>query len=426
MKIAMMVRGYIPAPRPKDIIYAPIDLAVSLSRGLAKRGHTVDFYGPLGTQIGDGVTVQTKNLRPLIHNQQEMTQLFHDVALTTHYIPQLWDNYLAAEMFQKAKAGDYDILHFHHSELALPLAKQYPKVPVVYTQHDPFFPWRREAYELYHGDNQHFVSISNNQRRDAPDMPYINTIYNGVDVQHFPFGDDPEDYLLVAGRIVPEKGVKEAVQLAKQTNHRLLIIGPVYPEHQDYFDQYIKPHLSDKILHLGYVEYDQMWRYYQKAKAFLTPVQWEEPFGLTTIEAMASGTPVISLRRGAAPELIVDGKTGFVVDSMAAMAQAINNIGQINRADCREHVKANFSLDTMIDGYEAAFKAVLRQHPRSVTQRGKGLLSKKIRAVGPKLKAVLPTKDSVERELDLDFQELVHEISQATKKSTEPDTTLEA
>lgn len=410
MKIAMMVRGYLPAPRPKDLIYAPIDLAIAISQGLVKRGHTVDFYGPLGTEI-EGVTVITNNLRPLVHDQPEMRELTSDVERLMHYIPENWDHYLATTMFEKAKAGEYDLLHFHHPEIALSLAKIYKDVPVVYTQHDPVYSWYREMYELFMTPNQHFISISNNQRRDAPDLPYISTAYNGVDVQHFPFGDDPEDYLLIAGRIVPQKGFKEAVQLAKQTGDRLLMIGPVYPDTQDYFDQYIKPHLSDKILHLGYIESDQMWRYYQKAKAFLTPVQWEEPFGLTTIEAMACGTPVISLRRGAAPELIVDGKTGFVVDSIAEMAQAVGKIGQINRADCRDHVKDKFSIEKMVDAYEASFEAALAKH-KSPTPF-KRSIAKQLKKVSlPKIKSVLPTKHR-KTSLEGDFKRIIQEITEA-------------
>lgn len=417
MKIAMMVRGYIPVPRPKDMIYAPIDLAVALSEGLSKRGHRVDFYGPLGSAIGNGVHIQTTNLRPLVHNNSEMDKLIHDIGQTTHYIPQLWDEHMALRMFKKGKEGEYDLLHFHHGEVAYPLAWLNQEVATLYTQHDPFYPHRREAYELYHSQNQHFVTISNNQRRDAPDMPYANTIYNGVNMQHFPFSDSPEDYLLMAGRIVPEKGYKEAVQLAKQTGHRLLIIGPVYPESKDYFEQYIKPHLSDQILYLGYVEYDQMWRYYQKAKAFLTPIQWEEPFGLTTIEAMACGTPVISLRRGAAPEIIVDGKTGFVVDSIAEMAAAVGKINQISRGDCRDHVIQHFSIEGMIDQYEATYEKVLREHKQfRMRRRARNLLAKKIREVAlPKLKAALPAKDHMQSEFS--FQDLVQEIAKSANKT---------
>jgi len=409
MKIAMMVRGYLAAPRPKDIIYAPIDLAIDICKGLAERGHTVDFYGPLGTEI-EGVNVVTKNLRPLVHDQPEIRELFSDTARMSHYIPEAWDHYLATTMFEKAKAGEYDLLHFHHPEIALSLAAIYKDIPVVYTQHDPVYPWYREMYELFNAPNQHFISISNNQRRDAPDLPYIRTAYNGVSTKSFPFNDTSEDYLLIAGRIVPEKGFKEAVQLAKQTGDRLLIIGPVYPDTQDYFDQYIKPYLDDKILYLGYIELDQMWRYYQKAKAFLTPVQWEEPFGLTTIEAMACGTPVISLRRGAAPELIIDGKTGFLVDSMAEMAEAIKKVGSIKRSDCRDHVKTMFSIEKMVDSYEAAFEGVLAKHIENANPFKRSALKLKQKVALPKLK--LP-KGARTGRLDADFKRIIQEITEA-------------
>lgn len=416
MNIAMMVRGYLPAPRPKDIIYAPVDLAIAISEGLEKRGHKVDFYGPLGTELKSGVV--TRNLRPLVHNQKEIGELFADTARMTHYVPELWDKYLVTEMFRRAKAGKYDLLHFHHPEVALAEATINTDVPVVYTQHDPVYAWYKELYELYHTPNQHFISISNNQRRDAPDLPYIRTAYNGVDVQHYPYSDSPEDYLLIAGRIVPEKGFKEAIQVAKKTNSRLLIIGPVYPETQDYFDQYIKPQLDDQILYLGYVESDQMWRYYQKAKAFLTPVQWEEPFGLTTIEAGACGTPTVSLRRGAAPELIVDGKTGYLCDSIAEMAAAVEKIDKIHRSDCRDHIKENFSIEKMVDAYELAFEDAIRKHKQhlSPTQRGKDLAKKIKNATLPKkIKAALPGKKT-SSVIGSEFREIISEIANGPAK----------
>ncbi|HET7302381.1 MAG TPA: glycosyltransferase family 4 protein [Candidatus Saccharimonadales bacterium] len=420
MKIAIMVRGYMPVPRPKDVIYAPIDLAIAMSEGLVRRGHTVDFYGPLGTKVPEGVTAVTHNLRPLVHDNTETTKLFHDLGLLTHYVPSLWDEYLAVEMFKRADRGEYDLLCFEHPEVSLSLSRQYPNVPVVNVLNDPIFPWYKEIFELYHSPNQHYVTISDNQRRDAPDLPYVRTVYNGVDLQHFPFCDNPEDYLLIAGRIVPEKGFKEAIQIARQTGDRLLIIGPVYPESQDYFDQYIKPQLSDRILYLGYVESDQMWRYFQKAKAFLTPVQWEEPFGLTTIEAMACGTPTISLRRGAAPEIIVDGKTGFVVDSIAEMAAAVGKISQIRRVDCRDHVKKSFSIERMVDGYERAFDAVLRTHTRTVSQRGRALVKQLKQKV-----TSLPLKPATSRKphshpVNLNFEQLIKDIAEGDINDANP------
>lgn len=313
MKIAMMVRGYVPTPRPQDMLNAPFDLAIEIAKGFAERGHAVTYFGPQGTNI-PGVEIETLDLRPLVHNQKEFAALVQDTEKLMHYVPELWDRRFAAQMFERAQKGEFDILHFHHPEVALGLATTYPDVPVVYTLHDPIYAWYRELFDLYKSSNQHFVSVSENQRRDAPDLRFCATVYNGINPNKFSFSGEHEDYLLFAGRITPEKGVKEAIEVAKQTNRRLFIIGPVYEANQEYFNQYIKPELNDKILYLGFMEQEQLVKYYQKAAAMLMPIQWEEPFGLTMVEAMACGTPVIALRHGSVPEVMVDGKTGFICD----------------------------------------------------------------------------------------------------------------
>lgn len=379
MRIAMMALGYVQVPRPSDMVYAPIDIAVSVAEGIARRGHQVDFFAPMGSHFHDRhVNVQNLNLRPLAHNQQEMIELFRTTDRYTNGLPALWDQRFAGEMFARAHQGVYDILHFHHPEAALPLAKMYKRIPVLYTLHDPATRAHRELFEQYQTSNQHFVSISINQRRDAPDLNYLANIYNGIDLHGFSFSGETEDYLLYVGRIVADKGVKDAIQVARETNHRLLIIGLTYPDSQEYFDQHIKPALNNQILYLGHVERHHLQKYYQKAKALLTPVQWEEPFGLTTIEAMACGTPVITLRRGAAPEIIEDGKSGYVVDSIAEMIEAVNNIGKIKRQACRDRVQSHFSVEKMIDGYESAYRRILKQ--AGPVRRLKS------RVVGPRLK----------------------------------------
>lgn len=365
MKIAMMVRGYLPAPRPKDIVYAPIDLAVAISEGLAKRGHEVHFYGPSGTRLN--VPVKTRGIRSLVHNYKEFQDLLNSVDLLTHYVPGLWDQYLSSEMFQRAANGEYDLLHFHHPETAMPYASLYPDVPVFYTLHDPIYGWYEDVFSLYDSPNQFYVSISNNQRLSAPDLSYAGTVYNGIDLEKYPFSESHEDYLLCVGRVVPEKGVKEAIAIAEQSGHKLLIIGPTYEDKQDYFDTYIKPRLNEQIKYLGYIDHDDVWRYYQKAKALLLPIQWEEPFGLTMTESMACGTPVIGLRRGSVPEVVVNGKTGYVVDTVSEMVQVLKKIDKIDRRTCREHVKNNFSVKNMVENYEKVFESVLKRMEKAET-----------------------------------------------------------
>lgn len=358
MKIAMMVRGYISAPGPTDIVYAPIELAIKLSEGLEKLGHQVDFYGPAGTRLD--VSVHTRGIRALIHNSKEFQKLLGSVDLLSHYIPGLWDQYLSSEMFALAAKGKYDLLHFHHPETAMPYASLFPKVPIVYTLHDPISGWWHELFQMYHTQNQFYVSISNNQRLPAPELPYIGTIYNGVDLKEFPFSAKHQEYLLFVGRIVPEKGVHKAIEIAKKTNHKLLIIGPTYADQLYYFESKIKPHLNDRIQYLGFMEHKQVVKYFQGAKAFLMPINWEEPFGLAMVEAMACGTPVLAFRKGSVPEVVAHGKTGFIVNSMKEMITAVGKVDKIDRLKCREHVKQYFSAEAMVNNYEAAYKNVIR------------------------------------------------------------------
>lgn len=374
-------------PRPSDMIYAPIDLAVALAQGLGRKGHKVTIFSPIGTEVyGENVKVETLNMRARVKNQAEFTTLLDNTEYLAHDVPGLWDRLMVTEMYRRAEAGEFDLLYFHHPESALSTAAQYTAVPTVYTLHDPIYEWYKELFELYASPNQKFISISNNQRNDAPDLPYLATLYNGTDVKLFELSETHEDYLLFAGRITAEKGVKEAIQVAKKSGHRLLIVGPVNHGSQGYFDQYIKPELDDQILYLGRMDQPQLVKYYQKAKAVLTPVQWEEPFGLTTIEAMACGAPVISMNRGAAPEIIIDGKTGYIVNSIAEMIEAVGKVDKINRKDCRDHVAAKFSYEQMVDNYERAFMELIDRKETSAPSTPRGFIRDKIK----KVREVLP------------------------------------
>lgn len=360
MNIAMMVRSYIPMPRPHDMIYAPIDLAVATAKGLGEKGHHITLFAPIGSEVyGHNVTVEMAGLRPLVHNQEEFIKFLDDTDKLANGQQALWESYMARQMFQRANNGEFDLVFFHHPESALGLVHEYPDVNCVILLHDPIYDWHKELFELYRAPNVQFISISNNQRRDAPDLPYLDTVYNGTDTKLFDVCEEPDDYLMFSGRINPVKGVKEAIAVARESKHKLLIVGPPDHGHKDYFEQYIKPELDEQILYLGRMDQAQLKTYYQKAKALLTPVQWEEPFGLTTIEAMASGTPVISLRRGAAPEIIVDKKTGFICDSISEMVQAVDRIGTINRNDCRKRVEELFSYEVMVDRYEEVLRSVV-------------------------------------------------------------------
>ncbi|MEK7521069.1 MAG: glycosyltransferase family 4 protein [Patescibacteria group bacterium] len=353
LRVATMVTGHFTTPPPEGIIYAPMDIAVGVGEGLAKKGHRVDFYGPEGTKV-NVTNVISAGLRPLKQNGDD--SILKDPSVgggEVNKIFNLWDQYLLARMFEKAERGDYDILHVHPVDRALPLALSHPKIPVVYTLHDPIYPWRTEIFRMFQSPNQHYVSISDAQRKPAPDLNYAATVYNGINLDLFPFSDSHDDYFLFVGRLLAVKGVAEAIQAARLAGEKLLIVGS--PDSGEYWEKSIKPFLDDKIRYAGYVPYGDLYKYYQKAKATLVPIQWEEPFGLVMTEAMACGTPVIAFKRGSAPEVVEHGQTGFIAETVEEMAAAMKEIGKISRAACRKRVEENFSLERMVDGYEKVF-----------------------------------------------------------------------
>ncbi|HMH70656.1 MAG TPA: glycosyltransferase family 4 protein [Candidatus Saccharimonadales bacterium] len=360
MRIATMVKGYLTVPTPPDIIYAPADLALQISDGLIERGHSVDFYAPVGSRVGEAHLV-SRDLHPLANNYDEFQALLVNPAFASDNVLATWDSYLAAEMFRRADKGEYDILFFHHPEAALPFVKIYPHIPVVYTMHDPIEILQQGMLEMHASPGQHLISISDKQRETAPDFPYLQTIYNGIDIDYFTPGTAAkEEYLLFLGSILPRKGTKEAIEVAQKSGRPLIIAGPTYPDNQDYFDTYVAPYIDGTtIQYLGHVPHNQTAELFQKAAAFLMPIQWEEPFGLTIAEAMACGTPVIALNRGSVPEIIHSGVTGFIASSIDEMAEAVAKLDTIDLKACRKAAVERFSTKAMVDSYEQAFLKLL-------------------------------------------------------------------
>jgi glycosyltransferase involved in cell wall biosynthesis len=170
--------------------------------------------------------------------------------------------------------------------------------------------------------------------------------------------------LIIVGRITPEKGIADAIRIAKTSKAKLLIIGHVtthLPWSEEYFLKAVKRHIDgDKIRYIERLPYDQVLQLMGQAKAFLFPLQWDEPFGMVVIEAMAAGTPVLAYRRGSMPELIKNGQTGYVVDTEAEMIEAIQNVEKLDRARCRDWVRRRFSVEQMVDGYERLYKIAVR------------------------------------------------------------------
>jgi len=353
MKIATMITGRYPCPAPRKVIYAPIIIAKAIAEGLVKRGHKVTFFGPEGSRL-KGVKIISGGLKP-IQGKREHPILKDENIREREFVKilNLWDQYLISLIYQEALKGKFDLIHIHPVDRALPFGLTIKKIPIVYTLHDPIYPWRAMIFRMFQTKNQYFVSLSNAQRKPAPNLNWAGTVYNGLDLKKFTFSKKPKNHCLFLGRLLPTKGVKEAIQAVKIAREKLIIAGT--PPEGEYWEKEIKPHLGKSIQYAGNIPYEETYKYYGQAKVTLCPIQWEEPFGLTFIESMAGGTPVIAFDRGSAREVIKDGKTGFVVKNIEEMIEAIKKIDKIKREDCRTWVEENFTIERMVNDYEKIY-----------------------------------------------------------------------
>ncbi len=254
------------------------------------------------------------------------------------------------------QADNFDIIHNNFDFLPLTYSNLI-NTPMVTTIHGFSSPKIIPVYKRYNNTG-HFVSISNSDR--SPELNYIATIYNGINIDEFIFNSEPEDYLLFFGRIHPEKGVYESIQIAKGSKRKLIISGLI--QDQEYFDLKVKPYINDDdIVYAGNSGPNERLKLLGGACALLHPISFDEPFGLSVVEAMACGTPVIAYNRGSMPELILDGKTGFLVKNIEEAVEAIRNIKTINRNNCTKWVSSKFSRQKMIEGYLKVYKSILSE-----------------------------------------------------------------
>jgi glycosyltransferase involved in cell wall biosynthesis len=206
------------------------------------------------------------------------------------------------------------------------------------------------------------VSISEAQRTHLPHARWVATVHNGIDLGHFTWKDRPGSYLAFLGRVSPEKGLPRAIEIARAVDMPLRIAAKVDPVDKAYFTETIKPMLRDpRVEYLGEIDERQKNEFLGNAYAYLFPITWPEPFGITMIEAMACGTPVIAMARGSVPEVVVHGRTGFICRSVREMVDAIHQVGQLSRRACREYVERRFGVDVMAAGYEAVYRSILTE-----------------------------------------------------------------
>ena len=269
-------------------------------------------------------------------------------------IPKVWECLHISELFEQAE--DFDIIHNNFDYLPLTYTS-FIATPVVTTIHGFSSPGILPVYKKYN-NKVSYISISEADR--SAELDYIKTIHHGIDLNQFDFQPDPDDYLLFFGRIHPDKGTKEAIEIAGACNKKLILAGIIQDE--AYYNQYIVPYLDDKnvifIESAGPVQRNQL---LGKATALLHPINFEEPFGLSVIESMACGTPVIAFNRGSMPELIENGKNGFTVNTVDDAIEAVGKIKNINRKYCRRYIEQHFTVNQMTEKYIQVYETVLNK-----------------------------------------------------------------
>lgn len=251
-------------------------------------------------------------------------------------------------------AEEFDIIHNHFDFLPLTYSRLIP-TPMVTTIHGFSSAKIIPVYEKYN-ETSSYVSISNADR--APSLRYTATVYNGIDTSQFDFVANPDDYLLHFGRIHPEKGTHLAISVAKRTGRRLRIAGLI--QDTAYFETAVLPHVDGhQIEYVGNVGPTERNHLLGHAAALLHLIGFDEPFGLSVAEAMCCGTPVLAINRGSMPELVIDGKTGFLVSHVDEAIPLVGRLSELSRQACAIWAREMFSKEKMVSGYMEVYKRIL-------------------------------------------------------------------
>jgi len=374
-------------PIGADLGYAPIETVIyNIDKGLHELGHH-SIVACSGDSRVSGEKFQTIPKSFSEYHSSDTVAQREDMR-----------KHLALSL-KRANEKDIDVIHLHDAAMTEYIynGRKDAKVPIVLTLHVPaeekgsFRLWNESLTE---SSAVFFVPISEFQKKQNQGLVNMqNVIHHGIDVETYPFlrKTGNPDYLFSIGRITPDKGQNIAIEVARQTGSKLFIAGNVqnkrqdreyfeslralidlevdagaHPAGADYHETVIKPLLDSekRIIYIGELDSDQKKIWYGHAKALLFPIQWGEPFGLVLIEAMACGTPVAAFARGSAPEIVVNGKTGFITHSAGEMREAVRKLDSISRDDCRRHVEENFSISVMTEKYAALYSrlATRRSH----------------------------------------------------------------
>lgn len=317
--------------------YGPWELVTSLiTEGLVEKGLDVTLFA-----TRDSITkAKLRGVAPTGYSEDP------------HLDPKVWESLHISELFEHA--SEFDLIHNHFDFLPLTYS-QLVKTPVVTTIHGFSSPKILPVYEKYNGST-FYVSISYADRN--PNLDYIANVYHGIPVEQYTFYPQGEDYLLFFGRIHHDKGTWEAIQVAKALDMELIIAGII--QDQQYFKNRVEPYIDNKkIKFIGPVGPDRRSEILGKARAILHLINFNEPFGMTVIESMACGTPVIAIDRGAISELISPGETGILVKNWQEAVDVFSEIEKIDRKKCRTWVEKKFTQERMVKDYMDVYRKIL-------------------------------------------------------------------
>jgi glycosyltransferase involved in cell wall biosynthesis len=314
-----------------------------LVEGLVARGHDVTVISA-GEDRTAARSRRTYDDPPSARLGQALPEVLH-AAMASRHLDEM----------------DLDVVHDH--SLAGPLTASERRAATVVTTHGPV---EDELGALYAslGPGTGLVAISDFQREHAPHLPWAGMVHNAIPVDDYPMRAEKEDFCLFLGRVNPEKAPDLAIRVARQAGLPIVLAAKCNePEEKAYFDERVRPLLGRDAEWFGQANNQEKQDLLARARCLVFPIQWNEPFGIVMVEAMACGTPVVALRRGSVPEVVVDGVTGFVRDGLDELAEAVGRAGELDPAACRRHVAERFDVPVMVAGYEAVYRRVAAAGP---------------------------------------------------------------
>ncbi len=341
MKIAILAPVWFPVP-PTG--YGGIEWIVSLlADGLVDAGHEVTLFAS-----GESRT------------KAELAFVYAEAP--SEMIGRTWQD-LRHAMACYARTDEFDIVNDHSGLLAAAVGGGL-ETPVVHTVHGPLTGEPGEVYDQLArvAPRVGLISISMNQRKPKPDLPWVANCPNALDFSVYPVHPHRGDYLLFLGRMSADKGCHRAVAVAIETGLPLKIAGKMRePKEIEYYEELVAPHLGPSIEYLGEVTHGEKVELLQNARATLFPIEWEEPFGLVMIESMACGTPVIATRWGAVPEVIEDGVSGIIVGDYREMAAALDEADRLDPLELRRYAEEHFAPQRMVTDYLRAYRGQIER-----------------------------------------------------------------